>query len=79
MPDVLMVDKAMKGSCDDRTLYLTAILRALAIPAAYDYIPFWANSSSTGHCWVSYIRNDSTFTLVHNADSFQFQIRSDKG
>lgn len=64
--DVLMIDKIMKGSCDERSLYLTSVLRALAIPAAYDYVPFWANFTASGHSWVSYIRNDSTFTLIHN-------------
>lgn len=62
--DVLMIDKIMKGTCEDRSLYITSVLRALGIPAAFDYIPYWANFTTSGHSWVSFIRNDSTFTLM---------------
>jgi len=69
--DILMVDKIMKGSCDDRTLYLTCVLRALGIPATYDFVPYWANFTTSGHSWVAYIRNDSTFTLTHNEETLE--------
>ena len=70
--DPLMLDKIMRGRCEDRSLYLTCVLRSLAIPAAYDYMPFWSNASPAGHSWVSYIQNDSTFTLIHKSDKLEY-------
>ena len=68
----LVLNKVMRGRCEDRSLYLTCVLRALAIPAAYDYLPFWGNVSAVSHSWVSYIQNDSTFTLLHGSRDLEY-------
>lgn len=69
--DILMLDRIMKGNCMDRSLYMTSVMRALSIPAAYDYVPYWANFTSNGHSWVAYIRNDSTFIPTNDRQSLE--------
>ncbi|NDW11629.1 transglutaminase family protein [Bacteroides sp. 214] len=69
--DALLADKIQHGSCDNRSMYLVNVLRALGIPAVYDHTPFWGNFNSTGHSWVSYVRNDSTFSLTHKEQTLK--------
>lgn len=38
------------GTCDDMAAFLALSLRAIGIPASIDYVPAWANRSSS-HCW----------------------------
>lgn len=64
--DVLSLHRVLKGSCEQRSIYIVAVLRSLGIPAAYDYVPFWGNYSTTGHAWVSYVNDGRTFTVFGN-------------
>ena len=54
-PDILMADKQMTGICSHKCMYIIAVMRSLGIPASYDMIKFWANYSTSGHSWVSFI------------------------
>jgi hypothetical protein len=55
MPDPLLTDKLMRGTCDIRTLFVVAVARSLCIPAAYDFVKSFANFSNRGHSWPVYV------------------------
>lgn len=50
------INKIKYGSCEHLTQYLTYILRSLGIPCAIDFVPNWANRSSS-HQWNVVINN----------------------
>lgn len=64
--DVLSLHRILKGTCEQRSIYIVAVLRSLGIPAAYDCIPFWGNYSTSGHAWVAYVNDGRTFTVYVN-------------
>lgn len=64
--DVLSLHRTLKGTCGQRSIYIVAVLRSLGIPAAYDYVPFWGNYSTSGHAWVAYVNAGRTFTVYEN-------------
>ena len=63
-PDVMALHHSLKGTCEQRSLYLVSVLRSLCIPAAYDFVPFWGNYSVNGHAWVAFVKNGRTFTML---------------
>lgn len=67
--DALSIDKIRPGNCSLRCLYTIYALRALGIPACYDFVKHWSNYSTRGHSWVSLVTHqDSTF-ILHKGDS----------
>ena len=64
--DVLSLHRILRGTCEQRSIYVVAVLRSLGIPAAYDYVPFWGNYSTSGHAWVAYVNDGRTFTVYVN-------------
>ncbi|MCC2599272.1 hypothetical protein [Sphingobacterium sp. FBM7-1] len=57
---------------DDKShlsVYYVAVLRALGLPAAYEYIDRWGNFSVNGHSWVSYIGEKERAYTIANGDS----------
>ena len=67
--DALSIGKIRPGNCSLRCLYTIYVLRALGIPACYDFVNYWSNYSTRGHSWVTLVTHpDSTFTL-HKGDS----------
>lgn len=67
--DALSLDKIRPGNCSLRCNLTIYVLRALGIPASYDFVPFWSNYSTVGHSWVALVTHpDSTFSL-HKGDS----------
>ncbi len=68
-PDAMSIDKIRPGNCSLRCMLTIYVLRALGIPACYDFVPFWSNYSTVGHSWVALVtHSDSTFSL-HKGDS----------
>lgn len=67
--DPLTMDHLKRGSCSQLCVYYVAVLRALGLPASYDYIDGWGNYSRSGHSWVSYIGDEGTTYTVANRDS----------
>jgi len=63
--DPLMLDKIKRGKCDDRSLYMLAVLKSLCIPAVYDITPYWANYSNSGHAWVSFVNSDGIVCIAN--------------
>ena len=62
--DPLIVNATMRGTCDVRTMYIVSVARSLCIPAAFDYVSYWANYIDMGHSWAAYIdRNNQTYVL----------------
>lgn len=55
------------GKCDDRTMLVVMALRAVGIPAAYEFVPFWG-SSNNGHSFVSVIMPDGTIYPLQNTN-----------
>lgn len=55
MPDPLLTDRLMRGTCDMRTSYVVAVARSLCIPVAYDLVKSFANFSVRGHSWPVYV------------------------
>ena len=61
-PDILTLDYMLMGPCKDQCILNVAILRALSIPATYDYVTHWTNYSQTGHSWVALVLGEKTYT-----------------
>lgn len=61
-PDILTLDNIKIGPCKDQCMLTVAILRALSIPAAYDYVTHWTNYSRVGHSWVALVVDGKTYT-----------------
>ncbi|MCD8186495.1 MAG: hypothetical protein LUD68_08655, partial [Rikenellaceae bacterium] len=73
--DPIMIDRTMRGTCATRTLLIVYAARALGIPAAYDYVEYWANYSTSGHSWPVCIGgNEEVFFMSDNQS-----VSSDKG
>lgn len=66
--DAMTLHHLHQGTCDQRSIYIVSVMRALGIPAAYDYVPFWGNYSSNGHSWAAYVNHNKTHT-VYGDDS----------
>lgn len=55
------------GKCDDRTMLVVMALRAMGIPAAYEFVPYWG-SSNNGHSFVSVILPDGMVYPLQNTN-----------
>jgi len=64
--DIMTLHQIKKGTCGQRGIYVGAVLRSLGIPAAFDFVPFWGNYSTSSHAWVSYTNRGRTFTVYGN-------------
>ena len=53
--DPVTIQAIGRGTCDKQALLIVSAARALAIPAAYDYLNYWASYSKLGHSWPVYI------------------------
>lgn len=62
--DVLSLNKYGFGLCRDRSLLLGNALRAVGIPAMYDYIHSWTNYSKVGHTWIAHPDKGEIYTLL---------------
>ncbi|MFV0588252.1 hypothetical protein [Bacteroides reticulotermitis] len=62
--DILSLNKYGYGLCRDRSLLLGNALRAVGIPAVYDYVHSWANYSEVGHTWIALPYQGKTYTLL---------------
>ena len=67
--DPLTMDLLQRGTCAQLDAYTVAVLRALCIPAAYDYIDSWGNYSRVGHSWVAFIDSKGRTLTLHERDS----------
>lgn len=47
----ILLDRIGVGNCQQRAYHMVYIMRALGIPAAVDYTPYWSNYGSNGHFW----------------------------
>ena len=61
-PDILTLDNMKMGPCKDQCMLAAAVLRALSIPAVYDYVTHWTNYSRVGHSWVALVDGGETYT-----------------
>ena len=67
--DLMISNRSMKGTCDDRSRYIVSVARALCIPAAFDHITAWSNYSQVGHSWATYIGDGTkVFTMARNVN-----------
>lgn len=64
--DAMTLHHLQRGTCDQRSIYIVSVMRSLGIPAAYDYVPFWGNYSSSGHSWAAYANHNKTLTVYGN-------------
>lgn len=49
-----------RGLCDDRCKFNVALLSALGMPVAQDFVPVWGNRSG-GHSWNAIVLNGKTY------------------
>ncbi len=62
------------GNCDDIVNLAVFIFRALGIPAASDYIPFWGTGASirnTGHTWIAFFIGDTIYAVDTNSNQIR--------
>ncbi len=71
--DLAQLNAARGGRCDDLNMALSYWLRALGIPAASEFTPYWANGNFGGHSWVSIL--DTTGKFVPMNASFDNPVR----
>lgn len=67
--DVLSIRDIRFAICEQRCIVYADVLRAFGIPAAYDYVPRWANYSTTGHAWISMPALDGKTYTVYEGDT----------
>jgi hypothetical protein len=67
--DAVMIDRSMRGLCDERALYIVSVARSLGIPAAFDCVTAWANYSTSGHAWASHVGTDGAVYTFPDDDS----------
>lgn len=67
--DVLSYEHIRRADCEQRCVLLASVLRAFAIPAAIDIVPFWADYSTMGHSWVSLVMSDGSTYTINDGDS----------
>ncbi|MCD8186137.1 MAG: transglutaminase-like domain-containing protein [Rikenellaceae bacterium] len=67
--DPLTVHRTLRGTCSTRSMYIVYAARSLAIPAAYEYVDFWANYSNAGHSWAAYIDSRHAPYVVFDRDT----------
>jgi len=75
--DPLMIDRLQKGLCHERSLYITAVMRSLHIPVAYDFSTTWANYGRDvfGHAWVAYVGKNAReiYTMFDFNDTVSYK------
>lgn len=52
MLDVERVEKFGGGRCEDLNMYAGYCMRAVGIPIALEFTPYWSNSNYGGHSWL---------------------------
>lgn len=72
--DPLTCNVIRRAECGQRCILLAAVLRALAIPAAVDVTPMWADYSQKGHGWVAVVMNNGDTYTVFEEDSIARQF-----
>ncbi len=53
--DALTLDYSQWGECPARSAYIVFVMRALGIPAAFDFSPLYANYSNIDHAWAVFV------------------------
>ncbi len=66
--DPITCNRIGRAECSQRCILLAAVLRALAIPAAVDGTPMWADYSNKGHAWVAMVANNGDTYTVYEQD-----------
>ncbi len=67
--DPLVYQHIGRANCDQRCILLTSVLRAFAIPAVIDNVPCWADYSTVGHAWVSFVLgHGETYTIYEDEE-----------
>lgn len=56
-----------RGTCSDYAIYTTMIMRALGIPTAIDFVPYWGDGNN-GHSFNSLILPDGTCKGYNNKE-----------
>jgi len=68
--DPLIMDKLMKGDCNQRSTYMVNVMRALSIPVVYEHIMRCANySMPVPHSWVALYKSNSEVYVIADKDS----------
>jgi hypothetical protein len=67
---ISQVEKSRFGVCSDGVNYFVNVLRAIGLPASYDYIKQWGNHHLTGHSWiyVKYSHDDYAVNIMPNGE-----------
>ncbi len=61
--DALTVRQVKEGACNQRAALLGFAMRALGLPTALDCVDKWANYGHNGHCWVSLVTKEGTYSI----------------
>ena len=68
--DPLSYEHIQRANCNQRCILLASVLRALAIPAAIDAVPFGADYSTMGHSWVALVLGEgATYTIYEDENT----------
>ena len=75
--DALTVRHVKEGACNQRAAFLGYTMRALGLPAALDCVDRWANYGHNGHCWVSLVTKQGTYSIYGNEHTAKINNRID--
>ena len=67
--DVLSIRTIRFAVCEQRGIVRSDVLRSFGIPAVVDYVPRWANYSTSGHSWIAMPRPGGKTLTVYEKDS----------
>lgn len=62
-----------RGTCSDHAVYTTMIMRALGIPTAIDFVPYWGDNNN-GHSFNALILPDGTCKGYNNKEDLESEL-----
>lgn len=62
-----------RGTCADHAVYTAMIMRALGIPTAVDFIPFWGDNNN-GHSFNALLLPDGTCRGYNNSEDLSTEL-----
>lgn len=62
-----------RGTCSDHAVYTTMIMRALGIPTAIDFVPYWGDNNN-GHSFNALILPDGTCKGYNNKEDLSSEL-----
>ncbi len=75
--DAVSISHLRQAACNQRSVLLGSVMRALGIPVAIDCVRKWANYGHNGHSWVSLVTKEGTYSIYEDEREAKINNRID--